>query len=347
VQYKSTAAKTTNQRGISKATEVAEVDETEVDTSASVEDTKSKPSTSTAVDDEEDLQDSDLIQPRSRSKRGRKKPVIKESQEDGSQQASERRGPNKGRSRASDELAKVGSQTEPVLVSFSAGTTEQIEGASGTPEGEVPVSTITTRKGRRGAMRVTIEPEEPEEDEPEEVSTRRRGRRGAKVTEDQEDDNKKGTSTTGRKRGRQSAKITEIAEFSANVSVDVVETPVTKSRRGRRGKTAQTEEAVSVLETPLQTPAVTTSSTEAIDSKRPTAMVVETPNVRRGGRGKGRKGGAIKETAQAVEAQDQEESVESQPETVVEATPGRGNRRGKKNQSSTNNESEVRNFFCV
>jgi len=111
--------------------------------------------------------------------------------------ASERRGPNKGRSRASDELAKVGSQTEPVLVSFSAGTTEQIEGASGTPEGEVPVSTITTRKGRRGAMRVTIEPEEPEEDEPEEVSTRRRGRRGAKVTEDQEDDNKKGTSTTG------------------------------------------------------------------------------------------------------------------------------------------------------
>ena len=60
-------------------------------------------------------------------------------------------------------------------------------------------------------------------------------------------------STTGRKRGRQSAKITEIAESSANVSVDVVETPVTKSRRGRRGKTAQTEEAVSVLETPLQT----------------------------------------------------------------------------------------------
>ena len=48
-----------------------------------------------------------------------------------------------------------------------------------------------------------------------------------------------------------------------------------------------------------------------------------------------------------MEAQDQEESVESQPETVVEATPGRGNRRGKKNQSSTNNESEVRNFLCV
>ena len=112
--------------------------------------------------------------------------------------ASERPGPHKGRSRASDKLAKVGSQTEPVLMSFSAGTTEQIEEASGTPEGEVPVSTITTRKGRRGAMRVTIEPEEPEEDEPEEeVSTRRRGRRGAKVTEDQEDDNKKGTSTTG------------------------------------------------------------------------------------------------------------------------------------------------------
>lgn len=56
--------------------------------------------------------------------------------------ASERPGPNKGRSRASDKLAKVGSQTEPVLMSFSAGTTEQIEGASGTPEGEVPVSTI-------------------------------------------------------------------------------------------------------------------------------------------------------------------------------------------------------------
>ena len=47
-----------------------------------------------------------------------------------------------------------------------------------------------------------------------------------------------------------------------------------------------------------------------------------------------------------MEAQDQEESIESQPETVVEATPGRGNRRGKKNQSSTNNELEVR-IFCV
>lgn len=49
---------------------------------------KSKPSTSTAADVEDYLPDSeDLIPPpQSRSKRGRKKPVIKDSQEEASKQ---------------------------------------------------------------------------------------------------------------------------------------------------------------------------------------------------------------------------------------------------------------------
>ena len=41
-----------------------------------------------------------------------------------------------------------------------------------------------------------------------------------------------------------------VTEPSEDVSMEVEETPAPKSRRGRRGKTAQTE-AVSVLETPL------------------------------------------------------------------------------------------------
>ena len=89
-------------------------------------------------------------------------------------------------------------QTEAVLTSSSASTTEQIEGlTSGSPEDEMPVSTPATRKGRRGAMRLTVEPGEHEEEEAQETSTRRRGRKGAKVANDQEKDNKKGAATPG------------------------------------------------------------------------------------------------------------------------------------------------------
>lgn len=48
---------------------------------------QNQPSTSSAADMEEEFQESeDFIQPRSRSRRGRKKPAIEESQEDESQQ---------------------------------------------------------------------------------------------------------------------------------------------------------------------------------------------------------------------------------------------------------------------
>lgn len=48
---------------------------------------QNQPSTSSAADMEEEFQESeDFIQPRSRSRRGRKKLVIEESQEDESQQ---------------------------------------------------------------------------------------------------------------------------------------------------------------------------------------------------------------------------------------------------------------------
>lgn len=104
--------------------------------------------------------------------------------------------PSEGKSKASDKLGK--GQSEPVVTSSSAGTVEQIEGADETAEDEAPVTKPASRKGRRGAMRVTIEPEEPEEEEVPEPSTRRRGRKGAKVADDQEKENNKGTATASK-----------------------------------------------------------------------------------------------------------------------------------------------------
>ena len=136
-----------------------------------------------------------------------------------------------------------------MVASSSAGTTEQMDGISKTPEGKdkTQLTKPTTRKGRRGAMRVTIETEEPQEEEERETSTRK-GRKGVMVVTDepevQEENVSKGTA--GRKRGRQTAKTTSIVEEEEE------ETPVTKSRRGRRGKAAQVE-STSASETPLKT----------------------------------------------------------------------------------------------
>ena len=50
----------------------------------------------------------------------------------------------------------------------------------------------------------------------------------------------------------------------------------------------------------VEKPTDITAVTEATDSEHTAATVVETPNVRRGGRGKGRKGVATKEIAQVI-----------------------------------------------
>ena len=93
-------------------------------------------------------------------------------------------------------MGEAGNQTESVVASSS--TTEQIEEASDVPEGILKRKDKTAAgKGRRGAMRVTIEAEEPEEEETSENLTRLRGQKGVMmVTEDREEDIKKGTSTT-------------------------------------------------------------------------------------------------------------------------------------------------------
>ena len=82
------------------------------------------------------------------------------------------------------------------MTSSTAETPEVLIGECGTLEDEKPVTTPASRKGRRGAMRVTIEPEEPDEETLQKTSTRRRGRK-SKQAGDQEEGNKKETSTAG------------------------------------------------------------------------------------------------------------------------------------------------------
>lgn len=136
------------------------------------------------------------------------------------------------------------------MASSNVGTTEQIEEASDMPEGMLRKNNKTAaRKGRRGAMRVTIEPEEPGEEETGENLTRR-GQKGVVIvtneTQEKEDNIQKETSTAGRKRGRQTMKTA-----SALVEEEK-EMSVTKSRRGRKANQLQAD-TTSVSETPPKT----------------------------------------------------------------------------------------------
>ena len=146
-------------------------------------------------------------------------------------------------------MGEAGNQSEAVVGSSSVGATEQAEVENDMPEGIFKRSAKTAaRKGRRGAMRVTIEPEEPVEEETSENATVE-GHRGvamvADETEDQGVDIHKSTSAVGRKRGRQTTKTRSVSEEDK-------ETPVTKLRRGRKGNRLQAE-SMSVSETPLKT----------------------------------------------------------------------------------------------
>ena len=113
--------------------------------------------------------------------------------------------------------------------------------------GKNPRVTVSSRKGRRGAMRVTIDPGTPGEDEGKETSSVSSGQKGAKETNGSDNQDKETSkvpaSTSGRKRGKQAGK--------GKPDEEVEETPVRKSRRGQKGKAAQME-AASLSETPLE-----------------------------------------------------------------------------------------------
>ena len=113
--------------------------------------------------------------------------------------------------------------------------------------GKNPRVTVSSRKGRRGAMRVTIDPGTPDEDEGKETSSASSGQKGVKETNGSENQDKETSkvpaSISGRKRGKQAGK--------GKLDEEVEETPVRKSRRGQKGKAAQME-AASLSETPLE-----------------------------------------------------------------------------------------------
>ena len=113
--------------------------------------------------------------------------------------------------------------------------------------GKNPRVTVSSRKGRRGAMRVTIDPGTPDEDEGKETSSVSSGQKGAKETNGSENQDKETSkvpaSTSGRKRGKQAGK--------GKLDEEVEETPVRKSRRGQKGKAAQMD-ATFLSETRLE-----------------------------------------------------------------------------------------------
>ena len=113
--------------------------------------------------------------------------------------------------------------------------------------GKNPQATVSSRKGRRGAIRVTIDPGTPDEVEGKETLSASSGQKGAKETNGSKNQDKETSkmpvSTSGRKRGRQAGK--------GKPDEEVEETPVRKLRRGQKGKAAQMEPTF-LSETPLE-----------------------------------------------------------------------------------------------
>ena len=78
------------------------------------------------------------------------------------------------------------------VIDSTSDTTKQVPATCKGLEDETPT---TTRKGWRGAMRVTIEADESEEEDISQESSTKRGSRGKKAV--QEESNKNGRSSTG------------------------------------------------------------------------------------------------------------------------------------------------------
>ena len=105
---------------------------------------------------------------------------------------SERSSSSKGKSNIPNTKGSEQSQVKNAVIDSTSDTTKQVPATCKGLEDETPT---TTRKGRRGAMRVTIEADESEEEDISQESSTKRGSRGKKAV--QEESNKNGRSSTG------------------------------------------------------------------------------------------------------------------------------------------------------
>ena len=108
---------------------------------------------------------------------------------------SERSSSSKGKSSIPNTKGSEQSQVKNAVIDSTSDTTKQVPATCKGLEDETPTTTAASRKGRRGAMRVTIEADEPEEEDISQESSTKRGSRGKKAV--QEESNKNGRSSTG------------------------------------------------------------------------------------------------------------------------------------------------------
>ena len=108
---------------------------------------------------------------------------------------SERSSSSKGKSNIPNTKGSEQSQVKNAVIDSTSDTTKQVPATCKGLEDETPTTTAASRKGRRGAMRVTIEADESEEEDISQESSTKRGSRGKKAV--QEESNKNGRSSTG------------------------------------------------------------------------------------------------------------------------------------------------------
>ena len=108
---------------------------------------------------------------------------------------SERSSSSKGKSRTPNTMGNKQSQVKSAVLDSTSDTTKQVQATCEGLEDETPTTTAASRKGRRGAMRVTIEANESDEEDISQESSTKRGSRGKKAV--QEESNKNGRSSTG------------------------------------------------------------------------------------------------------------------------------------------------------
>ena len=108
---------------------------------------------------------------------------------------SERSSSSKGKSSTPNTKGNKQSQGKSAVLDSTSDTKKQVQATCEGLEDETPTTTAASRKGRRGAMRVTIEADESEEEDISQESSTKRGSRGKKAV--QEESNKNGRSSTG------------------------------------------------------------------------------------------------------------------------------------------------------
>lgn len=107
---------------------------------------------------------------------------------------SERSSSSKGKSNIPNTKGNEQSQVKNAVTHSPSDTTKQVQATCQGLEDETPTTTAASRKGRRGAMRVTIEADESDEEDISQESSTIRSR-GKKAV--QEESNKNGRSSTG------------------------------------------------------------------------------------------------------------------------------------------------------